>query len=164
MEYNFGTLIVLAEVTTAFVAFSAIIASIRVTFGEALTKFQNLLVHFFTESGMLGVSVCLLPMVLWQFNQNEYWVAVWTTWYTVVVASTYLVFYILRRLKIDAPTPLPSALVMISYVVWLMVLVVTLTEYFWPPSLAIITAICFWSLCSSVVIFVYFLSTFMDRD
>ena len=67
MEYNFSTLIVLAEVPTAFVEFSAIIASIRVTFTEALTKFQNLLVHFFTESGMLGVSVCLLPMVLWQF-------------------------------------------------------------------------------------------------
>ena len=50
MEYNFSTLIVLAEVPTAFVEFSAIIASIRVTFAEALIKFQNLLVHFLQKA------------------------------------------------------------------------------------------------------------------
>ena len=67
MEQNFSTLTILAEVTTAFVAFSAIVASLRVTLGEKLTEFQKLLIHFFTESGMLAVSIALLPLVLWGF-------------------------------------------------------------------------------------------------
>ena len=39
-------LIVLAEVLAAFVAFVVIVASLRVGFGEKLTPFQSLLVHF----------------------------------------------------------------------------------------------------------------------
>ena len=61
LERELATLTILAEVTIAFVAFSAIVASLRVTLGKKLTKFQNLLVHFFTESGMLAVSAALLP-------------------------------------------------------------------------------------------------------
>ena len=34
MEQNFSTLTILAEVTNAFVAFSAIVASLRVTLGD----------------------------------------------------------------------------------------------------------------------------------
>ena len=64
MEENFNTLTLLAEVTTAFVAFSAIAGSLRVTLGEKLTEFQNLLIHLFTESGMLVVSIALLPLAV----------------------------------------------------------------------------------------------------
>ena len=67
MEHEFNTLTILAEITIAFVTFSAIVASLRVTLGKMLTPFQSLLVHFFTESGMLNVSVALLPLVLWGF-------------------------------------------------------------------------------------------------
>ena len=162
MEYDFSTLSILAEVTTAFVAFSAIIASIRVSFGEALTTFQNLLVQFFTVSGMLAVSIALAPMVLWQFWHDELLVARVSTWYALVTASLYIFYYIRRRIQIKAPTPLPSLLVMIGYGIYLAILIISLTEIFWQPSLAIITASCFWALCSSVVIFVYFLSTFID--
>ncbi len=66
MEYDFSTLNILAEVTTAFVAFAVIVASIRLTIGGELTPFQKLLVHYFTESGLLNVSCCLLPGVLWR--------------------------------------------------------------------------------------------------
>ena len=38
MEYDFGTLNILAEVTTAFVAFAVIVASIRLTIGQELTR------------------------------------------------------------------------------------------------------------------------------
>ena len=108
MEYDFSTLSILAEVTTAFVAFSAIVASIRVTFGEPLTIFQNLLVQFFTVSGMLSVSIALAPMVLWQFWHDELLVARISTWYAFVTSSIYIVYYIRRRRQIKAPTPLPS--------------------------------------------------------
>ena len=97
MEANLNTLTILAEVTTAFVAFSAIVASLRVTFGQKLSQFQQLLVHFFTESGMLVISITLLPLVLTGFWQDELIVARITTVYTFVITGTYLVFYIRRR-------------------------------------------------------------------
>jgi hypothetical protein len=164
MEYDFSTLTILAEITTAFVAFSAIVASLRITLGKKLTRFQNLLVHFFTESGMLSVSISLLPLVLWPFWQNELIVARYSILYTLVISGTYLVFYIRRRVQIKAPTPLPSLLVMISYGLWVAILASTLTEIFWQPSLAIIAVFCFWALCSSVVVFISFLNTFVESD
>ena len=164
MERELATLTILAEVTVAFVAFSAIIASLRVTLGKKLTEFQNLLVHFFTECGMLGVSVALLPLVLSGFWQEELIVARYTILYTIVSTTAYLVYYVRRRLKISAPTPLPSLIVMIGYGVWIAVLAVTLTEIFWKPSLAIVAAVCLWALCSGAVIFVSFLATFVDRE
>lgn len=48
MESSLGTLSLLAEILTAFVAFAAIVASLRVNFGAALAPFQKLLVQFFT--------------------------------------------------------------------------------------------------------------------
>jgi hypothetical protein len=164
LEYDFSTLTILAEVTIAFVAFSAIVASLRVTLGTKLTPFQSLLVHFFTESGMLSVSIALLPLVLWGFWQDELTVARYTILYTLAISTWYLIFYDRRRLKIQAPTPWPSLLVMIGYGIWLPVLAVTPTGIFGRPSLAIIAAFCLWSLCSSAVIFVSFLATFVDSE
>ena len=164
MEHDFSTLSILAEVTIAFVAFSAIVASLRVTLGKKLTPFQNLLVHFFTESGMLNVSVALLPLVLRSFWQDELTVSRYTIFYILVTTGPYLIFYIRRRLKIKAPTPWPSMLVMIGYGIWLPVLAISLTEIFWQPSLAIVAAICLWSLCSGAVIFTSFLATFVDSE
>ena len=41
MEQNLDTLTVLAEVTIAFVAFAAIVATLKRTIGENLSPFQN---------------------------------------------------------------------------------------------------------------------------
>lgn len=164
MEREIATLTILAEITIAFVAFSAIVASLRVTIGKKLTKFQHLLVHFFTESGMLAVSITLLPLVLSGFWEEELVIARFTLLYTTVLTTSYLVFYIRRRLRIGAPTPLPSLFVMIGYGVWMIVLAITLTEIIWKPSLAIIAAFCLWALCSGTVIFISFLATFVDAE
>jgi hypothetical protein len=164
LERELATLTILAEVTIAFVAFSAIVASLRVTLGKKLTDFQNLLVHFFTESGMLSVSVALLPLVLSGFWQEELIVARYTLIYTLITTTAYLVFYVRRRLRVGAPTPLPSLFVMVGYGAWMTVLAVTLTEILWQPSLALIAAVCLWALCSGAVIFVSFLATFVDRE
>ena len=71
MESSLNTLSLFAEILMAFVAFSAIVASLRVSFGTALTDFQKLLVQFFTVTGMLGVSVFLLPLVIAEFSDSE---------------------------------------------------------------------------------------------
>jgi hypothetical protein len=113
---------------------------------------------------MLSVSVALLPLVLSGFWQEELIVARYTLIYTLITTTTYLVFYVRRRLRVSTPAPLPSLFVMIGYGAWMTVLAVTLTEILWQPSLALIAAVCLWALCSGAVIFVSFLATFVDRE
>ncbi|MFT4563531.1 MAG: hypothetical protein ACI9BW_003287 [Gammaproteobacteria bacterium] len=108
-------LIVLTEVIVAFVAFSSIVASIKLSIGSALSPLQRLLIHFFTESGMLAASVCLLPLVLWGFWQDEALVTRITCAYTFATSLSYLVWYMRRRIQIEAPTPLASAAIMVGW-------------------------------------------------
>ena len=165
MESYVDTLTVLAEVTIAFVAFAAIIATLRRTFGEKLSPFERLLIHFFTETGMLGVSVSLMPLVLAGFWQDELPVARYTIIYTLAASFAYLISYIRRRTKIKAPTPIPSLFVMIGYGIWLPVLAMAGAGIILQPSLAIILAYCYWALLSSAIIFISFLGSFVhDED
>ncbi len=135
METHLDTLTVLAEVTIAFVAFAAIIATLRRTFGEKLSPFQRLLIHFFTETGMLAVSIELMPLVLAGFWQDELSVARYTIIFTLAASFAYLISYIRRRTKIQAPTPLPSLFVMIGYGIWLPVLAMAGAGFVIQPSL-----------------------------
>ncbi len=164
MDHNIDTLIILAEVTIAFVAFAAIVASLRVTLGEQLSPFQQLLVHFFTEVGLLAVSVMLLPLVLAGFWQDELAIARITVIYAIVASSTYLVHYIRRRIKIKARTPFHSLVVMIGYGVWIPVLAVTAIGSYWPPSLAIVALYGYWALFSCALIFTAFLASFVQAQ
>ncbi len=165
METNLDTLTVLAEVTIAFVAFAAIVATLRRTFGEQLSPFQRLLIRWFIESGMLAVSIQLLPLVLAGFWQNEVIVARYSILYTLIVSLAYLVYYLRRRIIIKAPTPLASLLVMIGSAIWLLVLAMAGAGIVLKPSLAIVVAYSFWVLMSGAIIFVTFLATFVfDED
>ena len=157
-------LIVLAEVLAAFVAFVVIVASLRVGFGEKLTPFQSLLVHFFTQSGMLATSFALLAIVLYQFWPDELRVATITTWYAFVMILVHWVSYLRRRRKIIAPTPLLSLLNIILWVVWIAILGVTLTKMYWLPSLALVAALMLWGLFSAAIIFISFLSSFVNAN
>ena len=165
METNLDTLTVLAEVTIAFVAFAAIVATLRRTFGEQLSPFQRLLTRWFIETGMLAVSIQLLPLVLAGFWQNEVTVARYSIFYTLIVSLAYLIYYIRRRIIINAPTPLASLLVMIGSAIWLLVLAMAGAGIVIQPSLAIVVAYSFWLLLSAAIIFVTFLATFVfDED
>ena len=161
MESSFSTLSLLAEILTAFVAFSAIVASLRVSFGAALTEFQKLLVQFFTVSGMLGVSLMLLPLVLAEFWNDEQTIALYSIIYATATSGLYLVVYLAQRLKIQSPTPTVSVLVMIGYAIWLPILVLIAGGVTWDATLGVIAAFGFWILVSSVAIFVYFLYEFI---
>ena len=164
MEQDFNTLTILAEVNIGFVAFAAIVASLRITLGKELAPFQKLLIHFFTETGLLNLSIALLAMVLWGFWPDVPTVAWYTTLYAFIVTTLYMVYYVRRRFQIKAPTPLPSLLVMIGYGIWITVLALSLTGIFWAPSLAIVAAFCLWGLISTAVIFVAFLTTFVGSE
>jgi len=164
MEHDFSTLTILAEVTMGFVAFTAIVASLRVTLGGKISSFQKLLINFFTVSGLFLISIALLPLVLWGFWQDEPTVAWYTTLYAFITTAIYLVLYVRKRIRIKAPTPFPSLVVMIGYAIWITVLALALTGIFWAPSLAIIAAYCLWGLVSGAVIFVTFLASFVGSE
>ena len=73
-----------------------------------------------------------------------------------------MVFYLRRRARLGGPAPLTSVFVVLGWFILFPVLGITLTGIFWQPSLAMITFICFWGLCTTALIFVTFLSSFID--
>ena len=162
MNLEIDTLILLIEIIVAFVAFSSIVASIKMTLGKNVTPHQRLLVHFFTESGMLAASICLLPLVLLGFIQDEALVSRITCAYTLVAVFMYLAWYLKRRFRIKAPTPLGSVITIIGWILWLPILGITAAGAIWEPSLAIVVALGYWSITGSTVVFVTFLATFVE--
>ena len=161
MEFSFNTLSLLAEVLIAFVAFAAIVSSLRVSFGEALTDFQKLLVQFFTVSGLIGTSIVLMPFVLAEFWGDEQTIARLTIIYILATSGIYLFWYLWNRIRIGAPTPIVSAFVIVGYFLWLPILVSMALGLMFTPLLGVVVAYGFWVLMSSVAIFVYILYEFI---
>lgn len=164
MDTDFQTLIVLAEVLVAFVGFSAIVSSIKLTMGRDLSPFQRLLIHFFIESGMLGTFIALLPMVLWSFLPDERLVTQISGTITVVLAASYLAWYLRRRIAIKAPTPIISAAIILGWFLWIPILAVGMSGYLWEPKLAFLEVTAFGVLIGSSAIFVTFLRSFLDVE
>lgn len=164
MEPDFSILMVIAEVGIAFVAFSTIVAALQPIRGKKFTQYQVLLVHFYIESGILNCGLALLPIVLWHFFEDG--PTVWRLSILAIVLNSfiYLSTYVVRRRRVRAPTPSPSLFVMVGYFAWAILTALTLTEWFWQPSLAIIAAYLLWGLGSSALIFVYFFGSFIRRS
>lgn len=162
LETEIDTLILLVEVIVAFVAFSSIVASVKMTQGQRVTAHQHLLVHFFTESGMLAASICLLPLVLLGFIDDMVLLTRITCAYTLASVALYLAWYLRRRARIKVPTPIGSAIVILGWMIWIPVLTITAAGKLWEPTLAVIVALGFWSISGSTIVFVTFLATFVD--
>jgi hypothetical protein len=161
METSLHALSVLAGVTIAFVTFATIIATFRRTFGERLSSFERLLVRWFTEVGMLTVSIELLPIVLAAFSTNEETVARISIFYALLVTFGYLPYYVRQRKRVKAPTPVASMIVMIGTAAWIIVLAMAGIGFVLQPVLAIVAAFSLWLLFIASVVFVTFLATFV---
>lgn len=164
MEPNLDSLITIAEVGIGFVAFSTIVAVLQQAFGKALTEFQVLLVHFYIEVGLLNVGLALLPLVLFDVYDDPATVWKIEVYAIIFLTGTYLPAYVVRRLKIDAPTPLPSLVVMVGYAIISVLLILTVIGGFWEPSKGIVTMYLLWTFSSTALIFVYFLSSFLKAE
>jgi len=164
MEPNVGALPIIAEVGIGFVGFSTIVAVLQQTFGRQFTEFQILLVHFYIETGLLNVALTIFPIALFSFFDNEPFVWRVSIYTILIMTACYLPAYIRRRRKAHAPNPVISWIVIIGYGVSGVLLILTLTEVYWEPSLAVTTAYLFWAFCSSAVIFVYFLGSFLRGE
>ncbi len=164
MEPNVGALPIIAEVGIGFVGFSTIVAVLKQSFGRPFSAFQILLVHFYIETGLLNVSMAIFPVALFSFFDSEPLVWRVSILTTLIITSVYAPLYVRRRRKAHAPNLVISWFVIIGYGASNILLIVTLTEVFWQPSLAVMTAYLFWAFCSSAIIFVYFLSSFLKGE
>lgn len=164
MKPDFQSLTIMAEIGVAYVAFSTIVAALQPIRGKPFTRFQVLLVHFYIESGSLNVGFALLPLVLWNFFHDEFMVWRVSTAALMIFTAVYLVTYVARRRRVRAPTSLTSLSVMIGYGIFIILMLVTVTEIFWQPSLAIYSAYLLWGLFSSAMIFIYFFGSFIRRS
>ncbi len=164
MEPNVGALPIIAEVGIGFVGFSTIVAVLQQSFGRPFTPFQILLVHFYIETGFLNVLLAILPVALFSLFDSE--VLVWqvSIFVTLFLTCLYLPIYVRRRRKAHAPNPFISWSVIIGYGFSTILLILTLTEVFWQPSVAVVTTYLLWAFSSSAVIFVYFLSSFLKGE
>ena len=72
-------------------------------------------------------------------------------------------YYLNRRRKIDAPVPLVTVLVILGYLAMAILTIVVATERIWAPSLATVTIFMVWALIADIIVFVYYLSTFVER-
>jgi len=162
MQSNLDFLVLYAEITMAFVAFSTIVATLRQAFGGHLTRLQILLFRFFVEVGFLHLTIAIAPIALLTTLTSE--VQVWrlSTYMILIVTGLYLPFYMRRRKKIEERIPWISLLVMVGYGISIIAMIATATELFWLPSLATTTYFLVWGLISNIAMFIYFLGTFLE--
>lgn len=114
---------------------------------------------------MLAASVCMLPLVLIGFLEDSVLVTRITCMYTLMSVALYLSGHLKRRFKIKAPTPIGGTIAIIGWALWIPVLTITDAGKVWEAQLAIVTALGFWSIIGSTIIFVTFLATFVtDTD
>ncbi len=165
MENDIDALSIIAEVTIAFVAFVTIVASIKLSLGGDLTAHQRLVIHYFTESSMISISILLLTIVLIRWLPGRtVLVGTISCVYAFIVTALYLAWYMKRRFAIGAPRPVVSMLVILGYFVMIVLLGITVSGVYWQPSIKIIEAVSLWNLVGSGLIFTAFLSSFIDKD
>ncbi|RLA50491.1 MAG: hypothetical protein DRR42_12970 [Gammaproteobacteria bacterium] len=165
MESNIDTLTLLAEITIAFVAFATITASIKMTLGVDLSAYQRLVIHYFTESAMISISIIILTLVLLNFFPDRVELAsIISCIYAFVACSAYMLWYMRRRIAIKAPTPIASMLVIIGYFAMIVLLGITISGLIWKPSIEIVCAVASYNLLGAAVIFSAFLGGFIDSN
>jgi hypothetical protein len=164
MKSNLDFLVLYAEITMAFVAFSTIVATLRQEIGESLTQLQSLLFHFFVEVGFLHLTIAIVPIALFTILTGELQIWRLSTYTILISTGFYLPFYISRRIKTEEQIPWLSRLVMVGYGISIIAMIATATELFWLPSLATTTYFLVWGLISNIAMFVYFLRTFVELD
>ena len=162
METNTSFLELYAGLVMAFIAFATIVATLRQTSGGGVTPLQNLLVHFYVESGFLHLVLVMCALALLTvLPQDLVWKII--NYGTLASIATYMPYYLNRRRKIDAPVPLVTVLVILGYIAMALLTIVVATELIWVPSLASATIFFVWALIADIIVFVYYLSTFVER-
>jgi hypothetical protein len=162
LETNIEVLYLYTEVFVAYIAFATIVATLRQAFGKLLTPFQYLLFRFFVDSGLIHVVIALLTISLVTVIENELMAWRISTYTIVISVSIYLPSYLIRRRKLNMVMPISSKIVAVGYGCFIPYMIVTASELFWLPSLATTLTYLIWAIMSNILVFVQFLSTFVE--
>ncbi len=157
------TLLMIAEVGMGFVGFTMVVVALRMTTGGGLTPLQSLLARFYMETGFLAIGLAALPAALVSVFGDTLMVWRVSTYACLAVVAFYVPMYIRRRLRTKEAFPLTSLLVLVGYGIAIVLLILTATELFWLPSLAVPLSFVCWVFGSSALIFVMMLGQFMEE-
>jgi hypothetical protein len=163
METNTSFLEIYAGIVMAFIAFSTIVATLRQTSGLGVTPHQNLLTRYYVETGFLHLILVMVALALLTFLPDD---LVWRLINYGVLASIllYMPYIFARRRRLGLPLPVASQLVAFGYLLAAMATIVLAAEWIWMPSLASTTVIFVWFLIADIIIFVLYLSTFVEHE
>ena len=154
-----------AQLCLAWVAFTAIVATLRQALGGHFTPLQYVMFRYFVESSLLFFVMTLFSIALLESLSDEQRVWQLTILMFAAAIAVYIPFHLRRRVRLGVPLPLVSLLVTAGYSILFIVLVLSLLEMFWRPSLVLVAVTCVYSITGNSLIFIQFLGTFVEvRD
>ncbi|MBT8334729.1 MAG: hypothetical protein KJP19_09875 [Deltaproteobacteria bacterium] len=153
-----------AELCLAWVAFTAIVATLRQSLGGHFTPLQYVMFRYFVESSLLFFMMTLVAIALLESLSDEQQVWRATILMFAVAIATYVPFHIRRRTRLGVPLPLISLLVTAGYVIIFIILVLALLEVWFQASLVLIAITCVYSIGGNSLIFLQFLGTFVEIE
>lgn len=150
------------EVCLAWVAFAAIVATLRQALGGYFTPLQYVMFRFFVECSLIHFMTALSSVAFLAVLNNEplAWRA--TSLLTLTGILFFLPFHIRRRIRLGAPMPLISRITAVGYIAFFIILILALTEIWWKPSLALIAALFIYGMVTNTLIFIQFLGSFVE--
>ncbi|RLA48009.1 MAG: hypothetical protein DRR06_00810 [Gammaproteobacteria bacterium] len=151
-----------AEVALAFVAFAAIVATLRQAFHEHFTPLQYVMFRFFVESGMIYVANAFVSLALLKIVADKDMAWQLSIYYLLANLTIYMPFHIRRRRRLGVALPRVSLIVIAGYVILEVLMIATVSELWWQPSFTVVAVVLMWGLVGNGLIFLQFLETFVS--
>lgn len=149
------------EVCLAWVAFSAIIATLRHTLGGYLTPLQYVMFRFFVECSLIHFVTALSTVAVLDAIDSE--PTAWRVSATLILVGIlfYLPFHIRRRIRLGVAMPFVSKITMIGYIAIFIVLLLAVLDVWWKPSLGLMAMTFIYGMVTNTLIFMQFLGSFV---
>lgn len=151
-----------AELCLAWVAFTAIVATLRQALGGHFTPLQYVMFRYFVESSLLFFMMTLASIALLESMSDEQRAWEITILMFTVAIATYVPFHIRRRTKLGVQMPITSLFVVVGYVILFIVLLLSLFDVFFRPSLMLVAVTCVYSIGGNSIVFIQFLGTYVE--
>ena len=114
MDASIDFLNIYSEICLGTVAFMAIVATLRQTFGEELTSYQYLITRFFMDVGLVLIFVSISGLGFFAIYQNAAMAWVLMAWMHVIFYTFYLPYYLNKRRKTEVERTSIAVAVIVS--------------------------------------------------
>ena len=155
-------MILYTEVCLAWVAFAAIVATLRQALGGFFTPLQYVMFRYFVECSLMYFMTSLSTVAFLgaMADEQSAWQA--SAALSLIGLVLYFPFHIHRRVRLGVPMPLVSKVTTFGYLVLFVVLLSALAELWWKPSLGIMAATFIFGMATNTLIFMQFLGSFVE--